>query len=80
MSPFGAATGARLRMSSSGGHIPEPSERISKTDDPCIVSMQRMMAGKVGIMSLAQGIVHWKPPPSALQDMQKACLDPDSHS
>ena len=28
---------------------------------------QRMLRGKDGIMSLAQGIVHWSPPPGALE-------------
>jgi len=31
-------------------------------------------------MSLAQGVVHWKPPSEALQAVQAACLEPDSHS
>jgi len=35
-----------------------------------------MMRGKEGLLSLAQGIVHWKPPPSAV-DAVRAGLDED---
>jgi len=44
-----------------------PSQRILGTDAPCIVKMQRMLRGKTGLLSLAQGIVHWSPPPEALK-------------
>ena len=42
------------------------SRRMEVTDAPVIVSMQQMLRGKEGILSLAQGIVHWGPPPAAL--------------
>eukprot|EP00438_Fugacium_kawagutii_P031081 Skav204623 [mRNA] locus=scaffold1712:235083:244373:- [translate_table: standard] len=42
--------------------------------------MQRMLRGKEGIMSLAQGIVHWSPPPAALEAAQKAAQEPDTNS
>lgn len=42
------------------------SRRIQSTDTPCIVTMQQMMRGRADVMSLAQGIVHWSPPPEAL--------------
>jgi len=42
------------------------SRRIQATDAPCIVTMQQMMRGRTDILSLAQGIVHWSPPPEAL--------------
>jgi len=44
------------------------SRRIQQTDTPCIVTMQQMMRGREGVLSLAQGIVHWSPPPSALEE------------
>jgi len=44
------------------------SQRIQATDTPCIVTMQQMMRGREGILSLAQGIVHWSPPAAALQE------------
>ena len=36
---------------------PQIGKRILATDDPCIVKMQKMMRGKEGVLSLAQGIV-----------------------
>jgi len=42
--------------------------------------MQKMLKGKTGIMSLAQGIVHWGPPPSVAAAVAKAAEEPDSHS
>ena len=46
------------------------SKRIIGTDAPCIVGMQKMMAqieNKEDTISLAQGIVYWKPPNDALK-------------
>jgi len=43
-----------------------PSERISTTDNPCIVEMERMLDGKEGLIPLSQGIVFWTPPEEAL--------------
>lgn len=57
-----------------------PSKRIRLTDEPCIVAMQRMLRGKEGIMSLAQGIVHWAPPAAALEAARKAAEEPDTNS
>mmetsp|Transcript_71576 Transcript_71576/g.226056 ORF Transcript_71576/g.226056 Transcript_71576/m.226056 type:complete len:317 (+) Transcript_71576:37-987(+) len=54
----------RTVMASAGK--PSVSTRIAETDVPCIVDMQRMMRGKEGVLSLAQGITHWQPPASAL--------------
>ncbi|CAK9011310.1 unnamed protein product [Durusdinium trenchii] len=59
---------------------PRPSKRIRLTDEPCIVAMQRMLRGKEGIMSLAQGIVHWAPPPEALEAVRTAADEPDTNS
>ncbi|GAX73280.1 hypothetical protein CEUSTIGMA_g734.t1 [Chlamydomonas eustigma] len=43
------------------------SERIIATDAPIIVKTKRLMAATPGAVSLAQGIVHWQPPPNALK-------------
>jgi len=48
---------------------PRPSKRVRATDDPCIVTMQEMMRDKEGLLSLAQGAVHWQPPPEALNSL-----------
>ena len=57
-----------------------PSKRIRATDEPCIVAMQRMLRGKQGILSLAQGIVHWAPPPGALAAARQAADEPESNA
>jgi len=51
---------------------------MSATDVPCIVQMQQMMRGKTDVLSLAQGIVHWAPPESALAAGRAAMTEPDS--
>lgn len=43
------------------------SQRVLDTDPPCIVKTKRLMAGQQGVLSLAQGIVHWQPPPASLE-------------
>ena len=82
-------------MAGHAGGTPSASKRILGTDDPCIVTMQKvtpeptqqlqldscrirsdrgaitcsnaqMMRGKEGLLSLAQGIVFWGPPPEAM--------------
>lgn len=57
-----------------------PSKRIRATDEPCIVAMQRMLRGKEGILSLAQGIVHWAPPEAALAAAARAATEADSNA
>ena len=51
------------------------SRRMQATDTPCIVTMQQMMRGRQGVLSLAQGIVHWSPPQSALEAAAASALD-----
>ncbi|KAJ1486821.1 nitrogenous transferase, partial [Baffinella frigidus] len=53
-------------MAGHAGGAPSASKRIMGTDDPCIVAMQKMMRGKEGLLSLAQGIVFWGPPKEAV--------------
>lgn len=52
-----------------GAHkCPEVSERVLITDPPVIVKTKQMMAkapASKQVLSLAQGIVHWAPPPAA---------------
>ena len=59
---------------------PPVSKRILATDEPCIVQMQKMMAGKEGVLSLAQGIVHWKPPQSVGEAARTALEEDDTNS
>lgn len=56
-----------------------PSKRIRLTDTPCIVTMQKMLKGKEGIISLAQGIVHWAPPLAVTTAVAAALEEKDTH-
>ena len=46
---------------------PQVSQRVQETDVPVIVHSRRVMSLRPGTLSLAQGIVHWAPPPAALE-------------
>jgi len=52
------------------------SGRVGLTDDPVIVKTKQLMTGSQGVISLAQGVVHWQPPKSALEAAAKALQDP----
>lgn len=54
------------------------STRIAQTDAPTIVKMQQMLRGKADVLSLAQGIVHWRPPPESLEAARAAVDEPDT--
>lgn len=54
--------------------LPSISSRARSTLDPCVILMKRMISkhahkweAEGGIHSLAQGVVHWRPPPSAYE-------------
>ena len=51
---------------------------MAATDVPCIVQMQKMLRGKTDVLSLAQGIVHWTPPETALAAGRAAMNEPDT--
>ncbi|CAJ1390612.1 unnamed protein product [Effrenium voratum] len=68
------------QMASEASEVLRPSKRIRVTDEPCIVAMQRMLRGKQGILSLAQGIVFWKPPEEATEAARRAAQEPDTNS
>lgn len=48
------------------------SQRVLVTDEPCIAKTKALMEQHPGALSLAQGIVHWQPPASALQAAMSA--------
>ncbi len=56
------------------------SRRIRRTDAPCIVGMQKMMEefDSKDTISLAQGIVYWKPPEKALKRAAAAVYTSES--
>merc|ERR1712232_7230 len=72
----GNAAGERAMSSGCG---PPPSKRVRVTDDPCIVTMQKMLQGREGILSLAQGVVHWSPPSAVAEAVSAAASEPDSN-
>lgn len=53
----------------------QASQRVQETDPPCIVKTRRLMAANPGAVSLAQGIVHWQPPRSAVESAAKMVLE-----
>lgn len=57
---------------------PSVSKTMAATDAPVIVNMQRLTRGK-DVASLAQGIVHWLPPPASLEAAKAALDDPATH-
>ena len=67
-----AKAGAAANLSAAGG----ASARIEATDEPVIVQMQRRIAGRDGLKSLAQGVVYWTPPAEALEAAARAVADP----
>ena len=56
------------------------SDRVSATDEPCIVKTKQLMEGIEGVVSLAQGVVHWSPPQRAIDAAVKAAGSPVAHS
>jgi len=68
--------GKALAAAGFGSRDQRASTRILQTDEPCIVQMQRMLAGKPDVLSLAQGIVHWQPPKAALDAAASFVYDP----
>lgn len=63
----------RPHLSSCGEHAnPAPASL------PQIVTMQQMLRGKTDVLSLAQGIVHWAPPPDALAAARDAVGLPET--
>lgn len=69
-----------FKMSSSSFRI---SNRTTQTLDPCVVLMKKLISqheekwkdDKDGIFSLAQGVVHWKPPKTVYEAMGNAIQD-----
>ncbi|KAG6542666.1 hypothetical protein Mapa_015901 [Marchantia paleacea] len=52
------------------------SRRVLATDTPVMVQMQQLLRGTTDVMSLAQGVVFWKPPPKALAVIKEAIEEP----
>ncbi|KAG8053218.1 hypothetical protein GUJ93_ZPchr0001g30873 [Zizania palustris] len=50
--------------------------RAVETDAPVMVKMQELLRGNKDVMSLAQGVVYWQPPESALNKVNKLLWEP----
>lgn len=55
---------------------PDVSIRITQTDDPIIYTTKQLVQTTPGCVSLAQGVVHWMPPSSALERAASMITDP----
>jgi aromatic aminotransferase len=53
---------------------------VLATDEPCIVKTKQMMEGIDGVVSLAQGVVHWLPPQRALETAKEAAATAAVHA
>lgn len=71
--------------SSNGAEKLSTSNRVRKTLDPCVIKMKALIkehedkwTDRGGIYSLAQGVVYWKPPQSALEAVAEAATSDDA--
>lgn len=75
---------APLTRAMSSHSSPSVSGRIDATDAPVISLTKALIASakRPDVLSLAQGIVHWAPPPAALQRVMEAMKnnEPGLHS
>ncbi|CAL5224308.1 g6975 [Coccomyxa viridis] len=55
---------------------PEVSKRVRATDDPVMVQARRLLGGAEGVVSLAQGAVHWGPPAEAIAEAASHATEP----
>ena len=62
----------------------QPSDRALATDDPIIVATKALIArsgrAPTDVASLAQGMVHWQPPPAALEAAARGATEASSSS
>ncbi|XP_043700930.1 aromatic aminotransferase ISS1-like [Telopea speciosissima] len=49
--------------------------RSLETDEPVMVQIQKLLRGVKDAISLAQGVVYWKPPKQALEKVEKIVLE-----
>ncbi|KAI7736417.1 hypothetical protein M8C21_016090 [Ambrosia artemisiifolia] len=52
------------------------SRRAMDTDSPVMVQIQELLKGVKGAVSLAQGVVYWQPPKSALEKVRELVWEP----
>ncbi|XP_078432303.1 pyridoxal phosphate (PLP)-dependent transferases superfamily protein [Wolffia australiana] len=55
---------------------PKLSKRVSETENPVMVQIQQLLRGSKDAISLAQGVVYWQPPETALEKVGRMVWDP----
>jgi len=58
------------------GSFAKLAKRAVETDAPVMVKIQELLRGATDVMSLAQGVVYWQPPESALDKIEKIVREP----
>ncbi|XP_042484285.1 aromatic aminotransferase ISS1-like [Macadamia integrifolia] len=60
------------------GTLAKLATRSLETDEPVMVQIQKLLRGVKDAMSLAQGVVYWKPPKQALEKVEKIVWEPST--
>ncbi|WVZ72539.1 hypothetical protein U9M48_020979 [Paspalum notatum var. saurae] len=58
------------------GSFARLARRARETDAPVMVKIQELVRGATDVMSLAQGVVYWQPPESAMCKVEKIIREP----
>ncbi|CAL4965621.1 unnamed protein product [Urochloa decumbens] len=58
------------------GSFAKLARRAVETDAPVMVKIQELLRGATNVMSLAQGVVYWQPPESAMNKIEKIIREP----
>ncbi|CAO2181118.1 unnamed protein product [Urochloa humidicola] len=58
------------------GSFARLAKRAVETDAPVMVKIQELLRGATNVMSLAQGVVYWQPPESAMNKVEKIVREP----
>ncbi|ONM29542.1 Pyridoxal phosphate (PLP)-dependent transferase superfamily protein [Zea mays] len=58
------------------GSFVKLARRAVETDAPVMVKIQELLRGAKDVMSLAQGVVYWQPPESAMAKVEKIIREP----
>ncbi|XP_072999103.1 aromatic aminotransferase ISS1 isoform X2 [Typha latifolia] len=53
-------------------------KRVLETENPVMVQIQELIRGAKDVMSLAQGVVYWQPPETALDKVKESVWEPST--
>ncbi|XP_062182993.1 aromatic aminotransferase ISS1-like isoform X2 [Phragmites australis] len=76
LGPRRAAGSRRRRRGGDMGSFAKLARRAVETDAPVMVKIQELLRGATDVMSLAQGVVYWQPPESALNKVKEFIWEP----